>query len=108
MTPLARKNLILIAAVVVLAAAPLFMRYSTSEPFTGSDDQGTGLIKQLDPSYKPWFSSVWEPPSGEIGSLLFALQAAIGAGVLGFYIGLRKGRSDARKEDAPLSTGVPS
>jgi cobalt/nickel transport protein len=107
MTPLARKNLILIAAAVVLAAAPLFMRYSTSEPFTGSDDQGTGLIKQLAPFYEPWFSSVWEPPSGEIESLLFALQAAIGAGVLCYYIGLRKGRSDARKEDATRSADVP-
>ncbi len=32
---------------------------------------------------------LWEPPSGEIESLLFALQAAIGAGLVGFYFGRR-------------------
>ena len=32
----------------------------------------------------------WEPPSGEIESLLFALQAAIGAGFIGYYVGKKQ------------------
>jgi len=28
-----------------------------------------------------------EPPSNEIGSLLFALQAALGAGFIGYWLG---------------------
>jgi len=38
--------------------------------------------------YKPWFSPLWEPPSGEIETLLFSLQAAIGAGIIGYIAGL--------------------
>lgn len=35
---------------------------------------------------------LYEPPSGEVESALFALQAALGAGVLAYYFGLRRGR----------------
>ncbi|MCY6372164.1 energy-coupling factor ABC transporter substrate-binding protein [Clostridium ganghwense] len=55
--------------------------------FGGADGQIEGTIAQLNQNYKPWFSSIWEPPSGEIESLLFALQAAIGAGFIGYYVG---------------------
>ncbi|CEO90262.1 hypothetical protein SSCH_790007 [Syntrophaceticus schinkii] len=41
--------------------------------------------------------SIWEPPSGEIESLLFALQAAIGAGFIGYYFGFVKGRKENEK-----------
>jgi cobalt/nickel transport protein len=33
------------------------------------------------------------PPSGEIGSLLFALQAALGAGFIGYWYGCSKTRA---------------
>ena len=41
---------------------------------------------------------MWTPPSKEIESLLFSLQAALGAGLLGYYVGLRRGRGEGRKE----------
>ena len=44
-------------------------------------------ITEINPDYKPWCSSLSEPASSEIESLLFALQAAIGAGVVGFVLG---------------------
>ena len=44
-------------------------------------------ITEINPDYKPWFSSIYEPESGEIESLLFAVQAAIGAGIVGFVLG---------------------
>jgi cobalt/nickel transport protein len=63
--------------------------------FGGADSAAGALIAELRPGYQPWFSSIWEPPSGEIASLLFALQAAIGAGFVcfffGYYMGKRKG-----------------
>jgi cobalt/nickel transport protein len=37
------------------------------------------------------------PPSKEIESLLFMLQAALGAGLLGYYIGLRRGEAKGRR-----------
>ena len=33
-----------------------------------------------------------EPPSGEIESLLFALQAAIGAVIIGYFFGYWRGK----------------
>ncbi len=42
----------------------------------------------------PAFDPQWEPPSGEIESCLFALQAAVGGilvgGVFGFWMGQKK------------------
>ncbi|NLN22191.1 MAG: cobalt ABC transporter substrate-binding protein CbiN, partial [Syntrophomonadaceae bacterium] len=45
----------------------------------------------------------WEPPSGEIESLLFALQAAIGAGFIGYYLGFVKGRKESEKEKGSVA-----
>lgn len=62
----------------------------------GADGQGMELIAQsLD--YEPWVNPIWEPPSGEIESLLFALQAAIGSLIIGYYFGLLKGRKESEK-----------
>ncbi|MTV48984.1 energy-coupling factor ABC transporter substrate-binding protein [Heliobacillus mobilis] len=85
-----RSNILLIVAAVLLSAVPLFMSFDVPEGkelFTGSDDQAEAVIQEINPDYKPWFQSLWEPPSGEIESLLFALQAALGAGFIGYYIG---------------------
>jgi cobalt/nickel transport protein len=78
--------------------------------FSGSDGQAQDLIDGG--GYEPWFEPLWEPPSGEIESLLFSLQAALGAGLLGYYIGLRKGRREekgrverSRGERAELHAG---
>jgi cobalt/nickel transport protein len=51
--------------------------------------------------YKPWFSSIWEPPSGEIESLLFALKAALGAGFIGYYIGYVRGNVIKNSQPQP-------
>lgn len=59
--------------------------------FGGADDKIQSTITEVNKDYKPWFKSLWAPPSTEIESLLFALQAAIGAGVIGYYIGVKKG-----------------
>ncbi len=88
---LKRTNLILILLVVLISVLPLFFHPPGSE-FSGTDDQGPALIEQAHPDYKVWFSPVWEPPSGEIESLFFALQAAIGAGIVGFGLGYLKGK----------------
>lgn len=58
--------------------------------FGGADDQIQDTVKEVNKDYVPWFNHVWEPPSGEIESLLFAVQAAAGAGFIGYYIGRKK------------------
>lgn len=92
-------NLWLVLAAGLLALLPLLLPLTEAE-FSGSDGQAQQLITQVSPDYQPWFNPLWEPPSGEIESLLFALQAAIGAGVLGYYLGLRRGQRLARTTDA--------
>jgi len=85
------KNVILIFIVVALVVLPLWL--VKDHDFNGTDGKASELIAELNKDYKPWFKPLWEPPSKEIESLLFALQAAVGAGFIGFYIGLTIGRS---------------
>ncbi|MFC8143472.1 energy-coupling factor ABC transporter substrate-binding protein [Streptomyces paradoxus] len=87
-------NLVLLFAVAALAVLPLALGLGDhkKEPFTGADAEAETAITELKPDYEPWFSPLYEPPSGEIESALFALQAALGAGVLAYYFGLRRGR----------------
>ena len=90
--------IILSVIVIILFVAPLviYQGYGEDEGyFGGSDDQAGDAIEQT--GYKPWFSSIWEPPSGEIESLLFALQAAIGALIIGYAFGYWRGQT--KKED---------
>jgi cobalt/nickel transport protein len=90
------SNWLLIVAVIALAALPLVVKKGAE--FGGSDDQAKKAITEIHPDYKPWFNSLIELPSSEVASLLFATQAAIGAGVVGFVVGLYKGRSEAQKK----------
>ncbi|MGW6416820.1 energy-coupling factor ABC transporter substrate-binding protein [Streptomyces sp. NPDC055055] len=89
-----RINALLLLAVAALAVLPLVLGLGDhkEEPFTGADAEAETAITELHPDYEPWFSPLYEPPSGEIESALFALQAALGAGVLAYYFGLRRGR----------------
>jgi len=66
--------------------------------FGGSDDK-PGAYIESHYNYQPWFQPLWEPPSGEIESLLFAVQAAIGAIILGYFIGYFHGRSKCKDDE---------
>ncbi|MFM5979898.1 MAG: energy-coupling factor ABC transporter substrate-binding protein [Sphaerospermopsis kisseleviana] len=91
------NNWLLVLAVFALAFAPLILVRNTD--FGGADDKAKTAISQIQPAYQPWFQSIFEPPSGEVASLLFSAQAAIGAGVIGYAIGLYKGRSQQQKHE---------
>lgn len=88
-----KKNLILIIIVILISVIPLLTLKNAE--FAGADGLAETAVTEIAPNYKPWFSSIYEPASGEIESLLFALQAAIGAGVMGFILG----RITAKKGD---------
>lgn len=85
------NNWFLVLAVLALGVAPLI--FVPHGKFGGSDDKAKAAITEIQPEYKPWFQSPFTPASGEIASLLFASQAALGAGVVGYAIGVYKGRS---------------
>ncbi|CAM5782056.1 MULTISPECIES: energy-coupling factor ABC transporter substrate-binding protein [Brevibacillus] len=89
-------NWLLILAAAVLAVVPLLV-VKDSE-FGGADGAAEEAIMEVAPDYEPWFQPLLEPPGGETESLLFALQAALGAGVIGYAIGLYRGRLKNRQE----------
>ena len=86
-----------LAVVAVLIFCGLFLYTSSTmegAEFAGSDNVGSGLIAQLSGKSVESFTPIipqYEPPSGEIESCLFALQAALGGifvgGVFGFWLG---------------------
>ena len=80
-----QKNVILLLLVALIAFVPLFLLRDAE--FGGADGMAEELITESDPDYEPWFQPIFEPASGEVESLLFALQAAIGSGVVCFILG---------------------
>ncbi len=91
-----RKNILLLLLAVVIAVVPLI--WHSGAAFGGSDDKAKDVIGEINPDYKPWFSSLWEPPSAEVETLLFSLQAALGAGFIGYFFGYRQGQKASRKK----------
>ncbi|MDD6763722.1 MAG: energy-coupling factor ABC transporter substrate-binding protein [Clostridiales bacterium] len=79
------KNTILAVILVMVVAVPLM--FMGGNEFGGTDDAASDIVSEVNAGYETWFDSVWEPPSGEIESLLFCVQAAIGAGAVGFALG---------------------
>ena len=95
------RNVLLLLAVVLLTALPLWLVQKpdpAGELFGGSDAQGQQAIGELAPDYRPWFASLLTPPGKEIESLLFALQAALGAGIIGYWLGASVTREKMRRE----------
>ncbi len=84
------KNLVLILLVVVITFVPMI--FLKNAEFGGADGIAEEAIGKLDPDYKAWAKPIWSPPSGEIESLLFSLQAAIGSGIVFYYIGYMRGK----------------
>lgn len=93
----ALKNIVLIVLVVVITAIPLF---TVKGDFAGADNQAKEAIMNIDPNYTPWFKSIFQPTSGEVESFLFALQAALGSGIVCFYLGYKKGQQKKSQEEA--------
>jgi cobalt/nickel transport protein len=92
-----KHYVILLAIVVAICIAPLILVPNAG--FGGADGEAEQAIS--DTGYEPWFTSIWEPPSGEIESLLFMLQAAIGALIIGYFIGYERGKRVKKEIKVP-------
>jgi cobalt transport protein len=68
--------------------------------FGGSDDSGGEAAE--DHGYEPWLTdwidAIYGELPGEIESMLFAVQAAIGAVIIGFFIGQNRAKKAAAAE----------
>ena len=84
-------NILLVTLVIVLIAAPFLFKKGSD--FSGADSLAEEAIGEINGDYQPWFKPLWEPPSGEVESFLFSLQAALGAGLAGYYLGYVRGRA---------------
>ncbi len=75
--------LILICAVILIF--PLITIHDSE--FGGADGAAEDVIAEIDPDYEPWAENILQPPGGETESLLFCLQTALGAIVIGYGFG---------------------
>ena len=100
--PLSKKPLsdwLLAGGAIALALVPLFVLQGRK--FGATDSNFTAAIEESHPDYKPWFKPVIKDSGPEVQTFLFAAQAGIGAGVMGYILGLYKGRSERRERDEP-------
>jgi cobalt/nickel transport protein len=95
-----KLELITLLAVLAFIVIFLFISAGGSHEFSGSDDVGSEKIAELTGHPVESFVPVipqYVPPSGEIESTLFALQASFGGLVLGlvfgYWLGQRKASS---------------
>lgn len=101
----------ILAGVSILVFVGLFLATSMMMPtaeFAGSDDEGSRQISAItgisETDFQPLIPQ-WTPPSGEIESALFALQAAVGGIVLGYVFG--SWQAQRRVESLPPTTSSP-
>jgi len=97
-----RTNWSIVIGVVALSIGPL-LHFQGNE-FNATDSKNSTAIEELRPGYKPWFEPVVKPSGGEIETFLFATQAAIGAGIVGYVIGLYKGRTERQSSQSDDSS----
>lgn len=91
-----KLELIVLAIFLVFAAQFVYMSSTTDAEYGGADGEAEGVIMDLtEGSYEPIAEPFWEPPSGEIESLLFGLQAAFGAGIICYFLGYYKGKNQS-------------
>ena len=99
----ANSIIILLLLCVLIAVIPLTMSKNKGSEFGGADGEAETAITEINPDYEAWASPILEPPGGETESLLFCLQAGLGAGVFGYLLGVLRERAkhESKAESAP-------
>ena len=95
-----KKQVLTIFGLLLICAGILIFPLMTihDSEFGGADGEAEEIVAQVDPDYEPWAENVLEPPGGETESLLFCLQTALGAIVIGFGFGYLVARKKYRSE----------
>lgn len=75
--------------VVIAIALAILLQFALARvvgSFEGTDDQAVSLIQDIAPGYQPYADHLWAPESDLVETLLFALQAAIGVGIITYFL----------------------
>lgn len=85
-------------AIVFIMCLGIFV--FTNGEWGGSDDSGGEAAEEhgVVPWLKDWIAAIYGDLPGEIESLLFAIQAAIGAIIIGYFIGSARSKKAAQQE----------
>jgi cobalt/nickel transport protein len=99
---LRKYRLEILAFVTILVFCILFIYTSSlmsDAEFAGSDTRGSAQIAEMtgksEEDFQPLIGQ-WAPPSGEIESGLFGIQAAIGGILVGWVFGYWKGQKSMK------------
>ena len=97
-----KKKIITILILVILCVAILVFPLMTIQDseFGGADGAAEEAIAVVDPDYEAWADPILEPPGGETESLLFCLQTALGAIVIGYGFGYLVARKKYSPKEA--------
>lgn len=92
---------LIVLAVLIVVIPPFALK---GAEFGGSDDAGSQKIEEIAGDYEPWFTPVFETAlngeiPGEIESLLFCVQTAIGVGIIAFLMGRMVERKKWSREE---------
>jgi len=93
-----RLEIIAVAAIVCFCGVFLYTSSLNADAeYAGSDTLGSSRAAELagisEDDFQPLVPQ-WEPPSGEIESGLFALQAAAGGIIVGWVFGFWRGQKN--------------
>lgn len=83
---------IVLISVVALSIALIPGITGNAPDWTGTDDLAKNKIMDTNAGYEPWFSPILKPPGSGMESFLFSIQAAIGAGIIGYVAGFYTGK----------------
>lgn len=97
----------LVAAAFAIAVFSLVYGAGAGGEFEGADGQAEGTVSEVAPDYEPWFEPLLPELPGEVESGVFALQAGIGGGIVGYGLGVLRTRSRQRRESA-TGAAIPS
>ncbi len=96
-----KLELLTLGVIVLFIAAFAYVSSTQNHEWSGADSQAEDVISDLTGgTYIPWFQSIYQPPSGEIESLLFALQAAIGSLIIGYFLGYYRALAKIKADNA--------
>lgn len=97
-----KKKITTILILVILCAVILIFPLMTikDSEFGGADGAAEEAIAVVDPDYEAWADPILEPPGGETESLLFCLQTALGAIVVGYGFGYLVARKKYSPKEA--------